>query len=314
MRENRMRTIERCFMEQKSNNLLIIITVISLVVAIAAGAGLCYLSWDMKNCDKDVVSTETVATTETTTTETVVTTETAAKEEKEEGLQANTVTMDQIEKQADGTYQYVKDGQVASKKGIDVSKYQKNINWSAVAADGVEYAFVRVGCRGYGAKGTLILDEKFGENALGATEHGIKLGAYFFSQAITVEEALEEARLVVKAIKDYDVTYPVAIDIERVQGQKARQDKLTKEARTEIAIAFCEYIKEAGYTPMVYGDLETFTSLLDAEQLSEYDFWISEVDGKMTFPYEFAVWQYSHKGKVAGIKPETSYSISLKEW
>ena len=295
-------------MEQKSNNLLMIITVISLVVAIAAGAGLCYLSWDMKKCDKDVVSTETVATTET-----IATTETVVPEEKK-GLQANTVTMDQVEKQADGTYQYVKDGQVASKKGIDVSKYQKNINWSAVAADGVEYAFVRVGCRGYGAKGTLVLDEKFGENALGATEHGIKLGAYFFSQALTVEEALEEARLVVKAIKDYDVTYPVAIDIEKVQGQKARQDKLTKEARTEIAIAFCEYIKEAGYTPMVYGDLETFTSLIDAEQLAEYDFWISEVDGKMTFPYEFAVWQYSHKGKVDGIKPETSLSISLKEW
>lgn len=298
-------------MEKNNNNFLIIITAIALVVAIVAGAGLCYLSWNTRNCGEDVVSTEAVVSTETVCPEDTTTpTESPAKD----GLQANTVTMDQVEKQADGTYQYVKDGQVASKKGIDVSKYQKNINWSAVAADGVEYAFVRVGCRGYGAKGTLVLDEKFGENALGATEHGIKLGVYFFSQAISVDEALEEARLVVKAIKDYDVTYPVAIDIEKVQGQKARQDKLTKEARTEIAIAFCEYIKEAGYTPMVYGDLETFESLIDAEKLSEYDFWISEVDGKMTFPYEFAVWQYSHKGKVPGIKPETSLSISLKEW
>ena len=298
-------------MEKKTNNFLIIITVVSLVIAIAAGAGLCYLSWTMRNCDKNVVSTENVASTETTVPEdTIVPTEPP----KEEGLQANTVTMDQVEIAKNGTYQYVKDGQVASKKGIDVSKYQKNIDWAAVAADGVEYAFVRVGCRGYGAKGTLLLDEKFGVNALGATEYGIELGAYFFSQAISVEEALEEARLVVKTLKDYDITYPVAIDIEKVEGQKARQDKLTKKERTEIAIAFCEYIKEAGYTPMVYGDLETFESLIDPEKLTDYDFWICETDGKMTFPYEFAVWQYSHKGKVAGITPEVSMSISLKEW
>ena len=129
--------------------------------------------------------------------------------------------------------------------------------------------------------------------------------------AITVEEALEEAKMVVKELEGYNITYPVAIDIEYVEGQKARQDALTKEARTEICKAFCEYIREAGYIPMVYGDLETFSQLLDVEQLEGYAFWISETDGAMTFPYEFDVWQYSHKGKVSGIEGDTNISISI---
>lgn len=233
---------------------------------------------------------------------------------EEEGLQANAVTMADIQITADGEYQYMKDGAVASHKGIDVSKYQETIDWKKVAADGVEYAFIRVGCRGYGSSGSLIKDEKFHQNIKGALAQEIEVGAYFFSQALTVKEAEEEAEMVIKELEGYDITYPVAIDIERVDGQKARQDALTKEERTEICIAFCERIKEAGYTPMVYGDQETFSELLDAEQLAEYDFWICETDGDMTFPYEFAVWQYSHKGSVSGIKGEANISISLKEW
>ena len=233
---------------------------------------------------------------------------------EEEGLQANAVTMADIQITADGEYQYMKDGAVASHKGIDVSKYQETIDWKKVAADGVEYAFIRVGCRGYGSSGSLIKDEKFHQNIKGALAQEIEVGAYFFSQALTVKEAEEEAEMVIKELEGYDITYPVAIDIERVDGQKARQDALTKEERTEICIAFCERIKEAGYTPMVYGDQETFSELLDAEQLAENDFWICETDGDMTFPYEFAVWQYSHKGSVSGIKGEANISISLKEW
>ncbi len=231
-----------------------------------------------------------------------------------DGLQANTITMADIQITADGEYQYMKDGKVASHKGIDVSKYQGTIDWKKVAADGVEYAFIRVGCRGYGSSGTLIKDETFHQNVKGALAQGIKVGAYFFSQAITVEEALEEAELVIKELGDYDITYPVAIDIERIENDKARQDALTKEKRTEICIAFCERIKEAGFTPMVYGDTETFAELLDVEQLEGYDFWICETDDQMTFPYEFAIWQYSHTGSVSGIKGDTNISISIKEW
>ena len=229
-------------------------------------------------------------------------------------LLPNTVTMNQIDISADGEYEYIKDGQTASHKGIDVSKYQKNIDWAKVAADGVEYAFIRVGCRGYGSAGTLIEDEKFHQNVKGALAQGIKVGAYFFSQALNEEEALEEAELVIKELEDYDITYPVAVDIERIEGQTARQDTLSVEERTKVCIAFCESIRGAGYIPMVYGDLETFSELLDIEKLAEYDFWICETGGTMTFPYEFAVWQYSHEGRVDGITGDTSISMSLKEW
>lgn len=340
-------------MDRKANNYIIIIMVLLLVVVIIIGAGLCYLSWseDRPSADSDrqeVTSSEQMdealeqAREEgrqeildgirenleaNVSAEDIVSglvqeedgqhaetgTETAA-ETTEEGLKANPVSMEQISITDNGEYEYIQSGQVASKKGIDVSKYQKKINWSKVAGDGVEYAFLRVGCRGYGAGGTLIEDEYFHQNAKGALAQGIDIGAYFFSQAVTVEEAKEEAELVVNALKDYEVTYPVAIDIERVENAKARQDALSKEERTEICLAFCAYIEEAGYTPMIYGDLETFSKLLDPEQLSEYDFWICETDGKMEFPYEFAIWQYSHKGKVSGISTDTNMSISLKEW
>lgn len=229
-------------------------------------------------------------------------------------LSANTITMAQIDITAEGEYEYIKDGKVASHKGIDVSKYQGNVDWKKVAEDYVEYAFIRVGCRGYGSSGTLIKDEKFHQNVKGALDQGIKVGVYFFTQAITTEEALEEAELVLKELGDYKITYPVAIDVERVENAKARQDALTAEERTEICKVFCEKIKEAGYIPMVYGDNETFAELIIPEELAEYDFWICETGGTMTFPYEFAVWQYSHKGTVSGIKGDTNISISLKEW
>lgn len=239
--------------------------------------------------------------------------ETSENKPEEEGLKANPITMADIRITDAGEYQYIVEDVVCSQKGIDVSKYQGDIDWKKVAEDGVAFAFVRVGCRGYGISGTLIKDEYFHKNMKGALQENIQTGAYFFSQAVTVEEAVEEAEMVVKELEAYknSICGPIAIDIETVEGQKARQDALTKEERTQVCIAFCEYIKEAGYTPMVYGDLETFSELLDAEQLAEYDFWICETDGKMTFPYEFAIWQYSHKGKISGIKGDTNINISL---
>ena len=331
-------------MNKKSNNYLVIIIVLLLVVAIITGAGLCYLSWsDDYNPDPNGGQTQSTEVKESTENNIAESSETIAKDEEEssepivpteeaeesseaveattedaivegETLSDNMVTMEQISITAEGEYEYIKDGKVASHKGIDVSKYQGNVDWKKVAEDGVEYAFIRVGCRGYGSSGTLIKDEKFHQNVKGALAQGIKVGAYFFTQAITVEEALEEAELVLKELGDYEITYPVAIDVECIENQKARQDKLTKEEHTEICKVFCEKIKEAGYIPMIYGNNETFAELIIPEELAEYDFWICETDGTMTFPYEFAVWQYSHKGTVSGIKGDTNISISLKEW
>ena len=205
------------------------------------------------------------------------------------------------------------DGVVTSKKGIDVSKFQGNIDWSLVKEDGVEYAFIRMGYRGYGSSGKLVTDENFEKNIQGATSNGIDVGVYFFSQAVNEEEAIEEANYVLEAIKDYDVTYPVVVDIEEVTDKDARTAEMTKEQWTKNCIAFCETIKAAGYTPMVYGNLKTFFIMLDMEQITMYDKWFAQYDTELYFPYEYTIWQYSESGKINGISEPVDLNLSFYE-
>lgn len=205
------------------------------------------------------------------------------------------------------------DGTVTSKKGIDVSKFQGNIDWSKVKADGVEYAFIRVGYRGYGSSGKMVTDETFENNIQGATSNGVDVGVYFFSQAVNEEEAIEEANYVLDAIEGYDVTYPVVIDIEEVTDPEARTADLTQEQWTKNCIAFCETIKAAGYTPMIYGNLKTFFIMLDMEQLEEYDKWFAYYDTPVYFPYEFTIWQYTDEGKVDGISEDVDLNVGFYE-
>ena len=128
----------------------------------------------------------------------------------------------------------MQDGQVVSHKGIDVSKHQGNIDWTKVAADGVEFAFIRVGLRGYGTEGKLVEDEYFEQNIKGALQAGIKVGVYFYSQAITDAELLEEANLVLEKIKPYNVELPIVYDVEKVSGGKGRANDLSVEDRTRL--------------------------------------------------------------------------------
>ncbi len=223
------------------------------------------------------------------------------------------LSLDNLQVLDSGEFQYVVDGEVVSRKGIDVSKYQQDIDWEQVAADGVEYAFIRVGIRGYGT-GALVEDDYFAENVEEAEAQGISVGVYFYSQAITAEEAEEEADFVLEAIEGLNITYPVVIDIEKVGEADARADALSQEERTEVCIAFCERIAEAGYTPMIYGNTETFTLLLDLEQIAGYERWIAYYDETLCFPYEFSIWQYTHYGTVAGIDGSTDLNIAFKEW
>lgn len=213
-----------------------------------------------------------------------------------------------------GEFQYMEDGQVASKKGIDVSLYQGNIDWQQVAADGVEYVFIRVGYRGYGKEGRLVLDEKFTKNMEGAKAAGLKVGVYFFGQAITVEEAKEEANLVLEQLAPYEIDYPVVYDVEKVSAESGRANALDATTRTDIVIAFLETVKAAGYTPMVYANMEMFSVLLEFERLEQYDKWFAYYGEEMYFPYNYAVWQYTEKGTVAGIDGPVDVNISFKEW
>lgn len=223
-------------------------------------------------------------------------------------------TYDPLGFQMDGDkiLHYYENGERVSHKGIDVSKYQESINWRKVAEDDVEYAFIRLGIRGY-TEGEILQDETFEENIEGALDNGIDVGIYFFTQALSEEEAREEAEYVINAIEPYKVKYPVVIDVEAVSNKNARTNDLTKEERTKYCIAFCEAVKEAGYTPMIYGNLKTFMLMLDLAQLEEYDKWFAYYDEELYFPYDFKIWQYTNTGTVNGIKGDVDLNISFEE-
>ena len=213
-----------------------------------------------------------------------------------------------------GEYRYVEEGQVTSYKGIDVSRFQGEIDWEQVAADGVQFAFIRVGNRGYGS-GKLVYDEQFEANIEGANKAGIKVGVYFFTQAITEEEVLEEANFVLEKIAPYRIECPIVFDVEKVAGKDARLNGLTPEERTHLIKVFCDAIATAGYQPMIYCNLEVSALMMNLEELEEYDKWIAYYKPDFYFPYDFKVWQYSDKGTVAGIKEKVDLDISfVKLW
>lgn len=209
-----------------------------------------------------------------------------------------------------GELQYVEAEQVMSYKGIDVSSHQGDIDWQKVAEDGVKFAFIRGVYRGYGS-GKLVEDERFEENVQGALDAGIKVGVYCYSQAINEEELLEEANLILQKIAPYDIDCPVVYDVEMVSGANGRMNALTAEERTNLTILFCETIKNAGYKPMIYHNMEMAALRLNFEALEDYDKWFAYFNANFYFPYEYDVWQYSEKGKVNGIQGKVDMNISF---
>ena len=212
-----------------------------------------------------------------------------------------------------GRFQYLENGQVVSHMGIDVSKYQGSIDWEKVAADGVEFVFLRLGLRGY-ESGKLVEDETFQANIQGALQHGIKVGVYFFTQAVTVEEAIEEANFVLERIAPYNIECPVVFDVEKVGSSTARMNQLTPQERTDVTIAFLDTIEAAGYKPMFYHNMETALLLLELDRLQNYDRWFAYYGEDLYYPYDYGVWQYSEKGNINGISGEVDMNIAFKMW
>lgn len=204
-------------------------------------------------------------------------------------------------------------GSKLSIRGIDVSKYQGTIDWKKVAAAGVEFAIIRLGYRGMN-EGTLELDPIFEKNMEEAAAAGIKTGVYFFSQAITKEEAEEEADFVIRAVKKYNVTYPVIFDTERVATYNARANGLSYEDRTDMCITFCDRIAVAGYTPMIYANTKYMIMGINLERLEKYDKWFAVYSDKITFPYDFQMLQYSESGSIPGIKGNVDLDISFVDY
>ncbi|MEA4934510.1 MAG: glycoside hydrolase family 25 protein [Lawsonibacter sp.] len=228
-----------------------------------------------------------------------------------EGVQVNAYQLTGFGEDEQGRICYQENG-CRAKAGIDVSFYQGEIDWPAVAADGVEFAMIRLGYRGY-TEGTLQMDSRFEENIRGALEAGLEVGVYFFSQAITPEEAEAEANFVLEAIRGHDVTYPVAYDWEFVTpGKGARTDAMDGQTLTQCAQAFCRTIAQAGYAPLVYFNQDLGYLTYDLSQLAEFSFWLAEYNGAPHFYYGFSLWQYTHGGSVAGIEGSVDWNLDLR--
>lgn len=212
-----------------------------------------------------------------------------------------------------GRYAYVVNGQVKSRLGIDVSESQGSIDWQAVAADGIDFAMIRLGYRG-ATEGDLYLDSYYQDNIAGAREAGLDCGIYFFSQAITTEEAVEEAEFVLDYLGGTSLEYPIAFDSEVVTSLDiARTANLSSDEMTAVADAFCERLERAGYSTLVYGNTGDLGRYNDSV-VNDGGIWWAEYGSSMPNHYlDIVMWQYSNAGSVAGVATNVDMNIDLSK-
>ena len=206
-------------------------------------------------------------------------------------------------------YNFASDGSLVTgngTRGIDVSKWNGTIDWTAVKNSGIEYVIIRCGYRGSSA-GSLIEDPKYASNIKGATAAGLKVGVYFFTQAIDEREAVEEASMVLEKVKNYKISYPIFLDVEASGG---RADSISKETRTAVCKAFCQTIQNAGYTAGIYANKTWLESKLDASALSAYKIWLAQYAATPTYTGRYDLWQYRSTGSVTGISGNVDMNIS----
>lgn len=206
-------------------------------------------------------------------------------------------------------YFFNANGAKASLFGADFSKHQGTIDWASVKQSGVEFVILRAAVRGYGSSGNLVTDSQIAANIEGALSQNIDVGIYVFSQAVTTEEAVEEAERALDIIKGYDIKLPIYFDSEYsgAPNRTGRADGLTKAERTSLAIAFCETVRNAGYKPGVYASKSFFYNNLGyaAFQSRGYEIWLAHYISSVTdFKYPYNIWQYTSKGSIGGVQSE----------
>ena len=201
--------------------------------------------------------------------------------------------------------------------GVDVSEHQGQIDWTAAAKD-VDFAIIRAGYRGYGERGTLVEDAFFEQNMAGALSAGVEVGVYFFSQAVTPEEAVEEAEFLLTLLADYGpekITLPVFFDWEDISHDTARTDGVDGETVTQCAEAFCARVREAGYRPGIYAYRYLAYFSYDLPRLSDLSLWVGALGAESDFYYAHEFWQNAVMGGVGGISGEVDrdYRLILPE-
>ncbi len=208
---------------------------------------------------------------------------------------------------------YEQDGECITRFGIDVSYHNGDIDWDKVKASGVEFVMIRTGYRGYD-EGIVKPDVKFEEYIRGAAAAGLDIGVYFYSQAISEEEAEEEADYVLTVIDGYDITYPVVFDWEQPSEDSARAADIDIRTLNSCATVFCNRIARGGYIPMVYFNRPTGLMKFDLNVLAGFDMWLAEYRDEPVFPYRFAMWQYASDGNVDGIESNVDLDLCFVDY
>lgn len=206
-------------------------------------------------------------------------------------------------------------GEKISHLGVDLSYHNKNVDWEELAASGCEFVMLRCGYRGY-TEGGLVEDERFQEYAKAAKEAGLKVGVYFFTQSITVEEAVEEAEYVVELLDGMVLDYPVALDTEYINDPAARTNKadISDELRSEMCEAFCERIASYGYYPIIYASENWMRRNMNLKALTKYEFWAPQYLDENDFLFDFSIWQYTEEGNIPGVQGEVDLDISMVDY
>lgn len=208
---------------------------------------------------------------------------------------------------SDGRVDYLKDG-LTLMHGVDVSEYQHEIDWQAVADAGIEFAIIRVGWRGFSG-GSINEDEMFRQNIEGAQAAGLKVGAYFFSQAVNVMEAAEEAVFTAGLLEGYSLDLPVFFDWETIGTEPARTDDVDAETVTEACLEFCKLLESVGITAGVYTYIPSVYYKYDMDAIKDLTIWMGDPGTWPEYYYEHQIWQYSFTGSVSGIEGDVDLDV-----
>lgn len=192
-------------------------------------------------------------------------------------------------------------------RGIDVSSFQGEVDWQAVADSGVEFVIIRAGGRGYG-EGSMYEDSNAQSNYEGARAAGLKVGAYFFSQAISVEEAVEEAEYLMELTQGWELEMPLVYDWEFISPE-ARTGSVDRQTVTDCMLAFCDRVTQQGHKAMIYFNPDHSRDLFYIEQIVDYPFWLAMYTDWMTYPYKIDMWQYTDQGAVPGIEGNVDINL-----
>lgn len=211
----------------------------------------------------------------------------------------------------DGSRLYYNDPAYVTEWGIDVSRHQGNIDWQKVAGAGVEFALIRAGGR-LAQSGELYDDANFEANLTGAQAAGLKTGVYFYSQAVNVAEAVEEAQYTLALLNGRALEYPIIFDWE-IYSDTARSSGVDKQTLTDCAIAFCDTVTLAGYKPMIYISLEVAYEKMDLSRLTGYDFWFAQYNSRNQpdMYYNYRIWQYTDSGSIPGIEGRVDMDLAF---